>query len=846
MEPTAGPVTVNEGRSLSWPVRLSTAAFAENPSRLDIDLPGGETVTALRESWLDDAGTITWSGRVIGASRERSSVTLSVARGRIAGVVDTDSARYLVAPTATGHAVERSTGGTVECSGPVYPPRDLSGAIEGLAADASGDDLVGVGSAAGQPKVNILILFTPSAAGVVGNAIQPLAAASVGYLNRALDNSLVQGSARLAGAEIIDTLDGPNGLDEYLDRLRLDPTVASRRAATSADIVQLFVGFSEAGGGCGLGYVMGRGDTSRSMARFAFGASAVRCSPEATFAHEVGHNLGLNHNPEDAGNSFPFHSWAFGHRDSSPNEKTVMSYGPQREVPYFSNPEVSLGSGFVTGVANERDNARTLAETMSIASGFVGSAGTAGVPAPTSLTAVLEAAGMARLNWVDPATDETGFRIDLKTDNGSWRLAMRVGVDVTTALIDGLAPGHQYRFRVRTERDSTNSTWSNVVSVETSSAASAPATITALPVSETEIEISWSAAQLPSPTTSRLLIQARSPDHGYLTVGELPDYSDALDGSFMVTGLDPETPYTFIAQVDPTGLAQPPAPSEEASATTTGYSGECRDDVQSLCLQGGRFEVRVAWNNPQIAGDQGVGTAIPIAGSQESGMFWFFGAENVELVVKMLDASGFTGTFWHFYGALSDVEYWISTRDTVTDASRTYHNPPTSLCGRGDINAFPGTTQSSIGAPSDSLAARWQAQALSLGPEIQGGVGSMEAGSCVADETTLCFAGARFSVKVDFTVTMPQVSTGVGGTLPALNTADTGFFWFFQDTNVELAVKVLDARVINDRFWLFWGALSDVEYHLTVTDTTNDRVLVLDNPAGSLCGGSDIDTLGAP
>jgi hypothetical protein len=40
-----------------------------------------------------------------------------------------------------------------------------------------------------------------------------------------------------------------------------------------------------------------------------------------------------------------------------------------------------------------------------------------------------------------------------------------------------------------------------------------------------------------------------------------------------------------------------------------------------------------------------------------SGFFWFFTRDNIELVVKALDARAVNGHFWFFYGALSDVGY---------------------------------------------------------------------------------------------------------------------------------------------------------------------------------------------
>jgi hypothetical protein len=61
---------------------------------------------------------------------------------------------------------------------------------------------------------------------------------------------------------------------------------------------------------------------------------------------------------------------------------------------------------------------------------------------------------------------------------------------------------------------------------------------------------------------------------------------------------------------------------------------------------------------------------------------------------------------------------------------------------------------------------------------------------------------------------------------------DTGFFWFFDQANVELAVKVLDGTPLNGKFWVFYGALSSVEYTITVTDTQTGSVKEYRNPAG--------------
>ena len=72
-------------------------------------------------------------------------------------------------------------------------------------------------------------------------------------------------------------------------------------------------------------------------------------------------------------------------------------------------------------------------------------------------------------------------------------------------------------------------------------------------------------------------------------------------------------------------------------------------------------------------------------------------------------------------------------------------------------------------------------------------------------------------------------------------TDQAGFFWFFDPANLELVVKLLDGRAINDRFWVFYGGLSDVEYAITVTDSDTGAQRRYTNPAGEIDGEADLD-----
>jgi hypothetical protein len=106
------------------------------------------------------------------------------------------------------------------------------------------------------------------------------------------------------------------------------------------------------------------------------------------------------------------------------------------------------------------------------------------------------------------------------------------------------------------------------------------------------------------------------------------------------------------------------------------------------------------------------------------------------------------------------------------------------------------------------------------------------------DPAVLRLGEGRFRIEAAWSASSAGTS-GVG-TAVAL-TADTGAFWFFQPSNLELVIKVLDARAINGHFWVFYGALSNVEYTITVTDTETGAVHRYHNADGQLASVADTE-----
>jgi len=96
-----------------------------------------------------------------------------------------------------------------------------------------------------------------------------------------------------------------------------------------------------------------------------------------------------------------------------------------------------------------------------------------------------------------------------------------------------------------------------------------------------------------------------------------------------------------------------------------------RAQAAPLVLQNGRLEVRARWQSPE--GTSGLG--VPVALTRDSGTFWFYGPDNVELVVKTIDACQQFGNLWIFAAGLTNVAVHLEVTDTWSGRSRVYDNP---------------------------------------------------------------------------------------------------------------------------------------------------------------------------
>lgn len=98
-----------------------------------------------------------------------------------------------------------------------------------------------------------------------------------------------------------------------------------------------------------------------------------------------------------------------------------------------------------------------------------------------------------------------------------------------------------------------------------------------------------------------------------------------------------------------------------------------------------------------------------------------------------------------------------------------------------------------------------------------------------ATDTVLPLQNSFFNIGVTWET--PEGVAGVGHAVQL--SEETGYFWFFNPSDAEIVIKVVNACSFNDRFWLFAGGLTNTKVVITVTDVFSSISRSYVNPQGS-------------
>ncbi len=217
-------------------------------------------------------------------------------------------------------------------------------------------------------RVDVMLAYTPGLADYVGGdaAVRTLLQSRIDIGNQALANGSVNGSFRLVATPRVDFPDTGSNSDAlnqitYWRRTTAPPIalqLATLRHRHGADIVGLVRRFlKEESVSCGNGWIGGfRGSNISGSVDFGYftanhGSDGGSFCSERTIAHEIGHNLGQNHDIVTSENDRDgAHTYSHGYRVSPPGKTgfyTVMAYRDRDQTPAqtpaltFSNPTVT-------------------------------------------------------------------------------------------------------------------------------------------------------------------------------------------------------------------------------------------------------------------------------------------------------------------------------------------------------------------------------------------------------------------------------------------------------------------------------------------------------------------------
>jgi plastocyanin len=206
----------------------------------------------------------------------------------------------------------------------------------------------------------------------------------------------------------------------------------------------------------------------------------------------------------------------------------------------------------------------------------------------------------------------------------------------------------------------------------------APTGLTATAQSPSGIDLAWTDN---ANNETGFTVESKSPGGTYQEIGTV----GANVTAFAATGLDAARLYFFRVRATGSGSTFS-AYSNEASEATDAVPAPCVAGPTTQCI-GNRFKVEIGW---RTATGSGQGQTVPLPSAPSSGLFYFFGADNIEMLIKVLNACVPPfNHYWVFFAATTNVEFTTTVTDTQSGKVKVYFNPlNTSALPVQDVNAF--------------------------------------------------------------------------------------------------------------------------------------------------------------
>jgi hypothetical protein len=381
-------------------------------------------VNTTLEPRTNAAGYI-WNGKL--ANDPYSSVVLVSDGQMLAGEINSTEGSYLIRPIGSGQhqIIEVSPAQMTEPTGTDAIPTPKTNGPS--APTASGVNALLVREA--QTTIDLMVVYTPKAASQLGggDATRTVIESLVAFANQAYADSGVNHRIRLVHTEQINYTEQGIYNDLYAMASKDDRVmdeVHNMRDLYQADLVTLI----GSNGSCGIGFLLS--EMQPYTADFGFNVVDTQCSAGRTLAHEIGHNLGAQHDQSNT-ESGGITGYAYGYQDPNGEFATIMAYStngncPQScpRIPYFANPQINFNG---KPLGSETSNiARVFNETSAFVAGYrSGSAVTVGfhLLTPVHQTALPSREGT--FTW-QPQANATEYSLKVKSEDGSFKYKIKL------------------------------------------------------------------------------------------------------------------------------------------------------------------------------------------------------------------------------------------------------------------------------------------------------------------------------------------------------------------------------------------------------------------------------------
>ncbi len=405
----------------------------------------------------------------------------------------------------------------------------------------------------------------------------------------------------------------------------------------------------------------------------------VQRGAEEVFAHELGHTLGL------------------GHSNNSDALMFAEAHGDNRGAALKADDRAGIRFLYGNTVVVEPPDA------------------------PSNLSASAVSTAQVNVNWTDRADNETSYEVERRLGSGSYQRIATLGANRNSYVDTTTGGARTYAYRVRARNSAGVSGFSNTASVTTPQPVPCVAGPNTLCLNNNRftVEVDWRDFNAMDGTGTDAGLG--SADSGLMWFFDPVNWEmlvKVLDGCaftnhfWVFAAATTTVAYDLVVTDSMTGFAKTysNALGNSAAAITdtaafatcdasaqggTGSSsvssvepatsniivtdsivpekqGVCTPDATTMCLKGGRFEVKVDWED--FEGNTGSGQVDSLQ-SGDSGLMYFFDPQNLEMLVKVLDGCAFTNRVWVFAAATTNVQYTLQVTDTVTGAVKRYTNP---------------------------------------------------------------------------------------------------------------------------------------------------------------------------